>query len=111
LEIPKITSIQKSSVVDSRNNQGSQSQDQPPIESEKESPEKRLDDTVKNLNLMATQSEIQLNFKMYEKSGQYYVQMIDSKTNEVIREIPSKKILDYFAKLKEFLGLIVDKQI
>lgn len=111
MEIPKINPIQKSSLAGSRNNRGSQSQDQQQIENGKKSPGKRLNDSVKSLNHMVEQSQIELNFKLHEKSGEYFVQMIDSKTNEVIREIPSKKVLDYFSNLKEFLGLIVDKRI
>lgn len=111
MEIPKITLIQRSPVVDSGNSQSNQNQSKQHIENGKKSTEERLNDAVKNLNQVAEQSQIYLNFKLHEKSGEYYVQMIDSKTNDVIREIPSKKLLDYFTNLKGFLGLMVDEQI
>ena len=32
-----------------------------------------------------------LKFTMHEKIGEYYVQIIDEETKEVIREVPPKK--------------------
>jgi len=38
------------------------------------------------------------------------VKVLDSETNEVIREIPPEKILDMVAKMWELAGLIVDER-
>jgi flagellar protein FlaG len=35
---------------------------------------------------------------------------VDSNTKEVIREIPSEKILDMFASMLELAGLLVDER-
>ena len=37
--------------------------------------------------------------------------VVDDKTHEVIKEIPSKKLLDTYASMMEFVGLLVDKKI
>ncbi|MDQ0199562.1 flagellar protein FlaG [Neobacillus ginsengisoli] len=109
MEISKIPSIQNQTASDQRQN--NPTRDQTPIKRRSEQTDKQIQDSVRQLNIMAEQSQVFLEFKLHDKSGEYYVKMIDSKTNEVIREIPSKKMLDYFSEMKKFLGLLVDKNI
>ena len=51
-----------------------------------------------------------LQFEPYDKTGDMIVRIIDTNTKEVIREIPSKKILDMVANMLEMAGLLVDKK-
>ncbi|MCY7984622.1 flagellar protein FlaG [Bacillus inaquosorum] len=46
--------------------------------------------------------------KLLEPS--HYVKVIEDSTNEVIREIPTKRWLDFYAAMTEFLGLFVDEK-
>ena len=39
------------------------------------------------------------------------VKVINSETNEVIREIPPEKILDLVAKMWELAGILVDERV
>jgi len=39
------------------------------------------------------------------------IKVINSETDEVIREIPPEKILDLIAKLWELAGIIVDEKV
>lgn len=50
-----------------------------------------------------------LQFVLHEKLGEYYVKVVDNRTEEVVREIPPKEWLDFYAAMAEFMGLIVDK--
>ncbi|WP_026694356.1 flagellar protein FlaG [Peribacillus kribbensis] len=52
-----------------------------------------------------------LKFEFHEKLHEYYVTIVDSETNELIKEIPPKKMLDVFAQMEQFLGIIIDKKI
>jgi len=52
-----------------------------------------------------------LKFVLHEKLNEYYVLVIDDSTKEVIREIPPEKLLDMYAAMAEYLGLIVDEKI
>lgn len=52
-----------------------------------------------------------LKFKLHDELEEYYVQVVDSTTEEVIREIPSKKLLDIYATMKGIVGIVVDKRI
>ncbi|MFC5467068.1 flagellar protein FlaG [Lederbergia graminis] len=52
-----------------------------------------------------------LKFEFHEQLDEYYVTLINEETKEVVREIPPKKMLDMFAAMTEFLGLMVDKKV
>jgi flagellar protein FlaG len=73
--------------------------------------EKKVAESVEALNKMSMVTQTHVKFNYHEKMGEYYIQVIDDQRNEVIREIPSKKILDIISSLHETLGLIVDKKI
>lgn len=51
-----------------------------------------------------------LEFRIHEKTNEIIVRVIDSDTQEVIREIPSEKMLDMFASMLELAGLLVDER-
>ncbi|HJV45778.1 MAG TPA: flagellar protein FlaG, partial [Bacillota bacterium] len=113
--IPKISNIppiqnQPSSDQTKQQNYN-QEKDQKAIEPKGELSKKQLKEAVDNLNQLAQQSQVYAKFQVYDKTGEYYVQMVNSQTNEVIREIPSKKILEYFSDMQKFLGLLVDHRI
>ncbi|MCY9665094.1 flagellar protein FlaG [Paenibacillus alginolyticus] len=64
-----------------------------------------------HLNKMLESKNSHLHFILHDKLNEYYVQVIDDKTSEVIHEIPSKKVMDTVAYFYEKLGIIVDKKI
>lgn len=64
-----------------------------------------------NLNKMLQSKNSHLHFVLHDKLQEYYVQVVDDKTNDVIKEIPSKKVMDMVANFYEKLGIIVDKKI
>lgn len=52
----------------------------------------------------------ELSFRVHEGTGRPFIQLIESETKEVIREIPSEKMLDVVAGIWEMVGLIVDRK-
>lgn len=54
---------------------------------------------------------VELQFSIHEKTKEISVKIIDMESREVIREIPSKEVLDMAAKMNELAGLFVDKKI
>jgi flagellar protein FlaG len=64
-----------------------------------------------SMNTFLESANTQLRFKFHEKLNEYYVTIVDSKTDEIIREIPSKKLLDIHAEMREFVGLFVNRKI
>mgnify|MGYP002626718033 CR=1 FL=1 len=61
----------------------------------------RLQDTLKNHNI-----EISYN----EKVNRYAIKVLDSDSKEVVKEIPSEKTLEMFARMLEIEGLLVDEK-
>lgn len=51
-----------------------------------------------------------MKFVFHEGLDTYYAQLINTETEEVIREIPSKKVLDVFYEMQKLVGMIVDKK-
>jgi len=65
---------------------------------------------VEGMNEFLQPTSTKVKFQLHEKLDVYYVQVIDSKTDEVLREIPNKKFLDMYASMAELAGLIVDEK-
>ncbi|MBM6616317.1 flagellar protein FlaG [Bacillus suaedaesalsae] len=74
-------------------------------------PKDKVEEIVKGMNDFLQPSNTSLKFEMHEELKEYYVKIIDSSTQEVVKEIPSKKILDFYAEMTKFVGLLVDKKI
>lgn len=69
---------------------------------------KQMTDTM---NTFLESANTQLRFKFHEKLNEYYVTIVDSNTDEIVREIPSKKLMDIHAAMREFVGLLIDRKI
>lgn len=52
-----------------------------------------------------------LSFQLHDDTNRFYVEVIDQATDKVIREIPEKELLDFHAKMTEFLGLFIDEKL
>ena len=64
-----------------------------------------------SMNSFLASANTQLRFRFHDKLNEYYVTIVDLKTDEVVREIPSKKLMDIHAAMREFVGLLVDQKI
>lgn len=74
-------------------------------------PAEQAKSMVKDMNKFLGSANSQLKFRFHDELNEYYVTVVDNTTNEVIREIPSKKLLDIHAAMREFVGLFVDRKI
>src|SRR5699024_4858457 len=71
----------------------------------------KVETVVSKLNEFMEPLRTNLKFELHEELDEYYVKVINLKTDEVIREIPPKKMLDMYAAMAEFMGLLVDEKI
>ncbi|QGU00398.1 Flagellar protein FlaG [Candidatus Syntrophocurvum alkaliphilum] len=78
--------------------------------------EPTLDNLTKatdKLNKAFKISDYNIKFNVHEESERIHVKMIDSMTEEIIREIPPEKLLDFAAHIQEILddavGFLVDE--
>ncbi len=72
--------------------------------------EDRLDEVVAVLNDFVQQIQRDLNFSVDEDSGRTVVKVLDTETQEVIRQIPSKEVLDRIHHLEDIQGLLFKDQ-
>jgi flagellar protein FlaG len=72
----------------------------------------RVKDVVIDLqNKMRVLHNVNLSFSVHSASGKVMVTVVDEDMGEVIREIPSRELLDLATKLEEAIGLIFDKKV
>ncbi len=72
--------------------------------------EKVVIDAIEKANRAISGANRKFEFSIHEKTKEIMVKVIDSDTNQVVREIPPEKILDMVAKMWEMAGLIVDER-
>jgi len=68
--------------------------------------EAKLDKVVEDLNEFVQVIQRKLQFSVDEESGKTVVKVIDSETDQVIRQIPSEEILEMQNRLGEMNGLL-----
>lgn len=66
---------------------------------------------VEKLNEQMKATNKSLRFKYSEDAEKFYVQIIDVRSQEVIDSLPPEYMIDLSAKLKELIGLFVDKKL
>ncbi len=81
------------------------------IASQKKYSEEEVKAAIGSVNKAINTYDRRLQFSVHEATNLVSVKVIDTNTDEVIREIPPEKILDMVAKLWEMAGIIVDKKI
>ena len=75
--------------------------EQPLSEKEQQRRMARLQETLKNHNV-----EISYNNEV----NRYAIKVLDAESKEVLKEIPSEKPLEMFARMLEIEGLLVDEK-
>lgn len=66
---------------------------------------------TKSLNDFLETTSTKLRYEFHEKLEKYYVTLVNSETDEVVREVPDKKLMDMYASMLEFIGVLIDKKI
>ena len=77
------------------------SEERPLSEKEQQRRMDRLQETLKNHDI-----EISYN----EEVNRYAIKVLDANSKEVVKEIPSEKTLEMFARMLEIEGLLVDEK-
>lgn len=74
--------------------------------------EEKLIATIEHANKSVKVYDRKLEFSIHEKTKQIMVKVVDTSggKEQVIREIPSEKVLDMVAKLCEMAGILIDEK-
>lgn len=71
---------------------------------------KTIKDAIENTNRKLVSTDRKFEFSINEETNDVIIRVINKETDEVIREIPSEKILDMVAKMMELAGLFIDEK-
>lgn len=83
------------------------------LQSPKENNEKTQEEltaAVDKLNKTAVIFNRSLRFQVHDATHRTMVSVIDITNDKVIRQIPNEEVLDLFAKMDDYMGLIFDKK-
>lgn len=69
-----------------------------------------LQETVTRINDHVQNLHRDLHFSIDEESGRTVIKVIDSETDELIRQIPSEKLLAISRAFEEFSGLLLEAE-
>ncbi len=51
-----------------------------------------------------------LRLRIFEPTGRVYAEILDPETREVLKTVPAMEMLEVTARLRETLGLLVDRE-
>lgn len=83
----------------------------PPDAAEETKVKAQVQEAVKKMNEMLEVNQSTSKFMYHEGLERYYVTVVNKDTEEVVKEIPPKKLLDAFYEMQKMLGMIVDEKI
>jgi len=75
---------------------------------ESEVSESVIDRYVQTVNHALEPSFFRLNVGVHEATNRITVQVVDTNTDEIVREVPPESRLDVIARMQEFVGLLFD---
>ncbi|MDR2153382.1 MAG: flagellar protein FlaG [Helicobacteraceae bacterium] len=70
----------------------------------------QFENLVSNLNESAHTLRMQLRFGYSEDIGGLYLSVLDAKSGDVIRQIPSEQAIKFIARMREVAGLLLDER-
>lgn len=68
-------------------------------------------DIVEKANKEFIAYDRKFEFSIHEKTKQVMIKVLDSVTNDVIKELPPERLLDIIAGIWEVAGIMVDRKI
>jgi len=69
-----------------------------------------LEKAVEDSNKLIFKDDSHFEFKIHERTGRMMVKLVDTETDELIKEIPPEKILDLVASIWDLVGILVDER-
>ncbi|RAR42449.1 flagellar protein FlaG [Paenibacillus sp. MDMC362] len=97
-------------ISSNQNTGGISSQTQSLLDNVPSVSEKRLNDLIEHGNKVLRRLDTRLKWSVHEESRQLVVKVLNTETNEVLREIPPEKYLDLVQNLIDQVGLFLDER-
>lgn len=80
------------------------------LKDSKEHDEAAVPQTVEAVNQFLDLMNADLRFSLHQKTNRIMVQLVSEKDQKVLREYPSKEFLDMIARIRDFVGIFMDKK-
>jgi flagellar protein FlaG len=100
----KTEGAEQASAVQAQSQAKAQSQNTP-----RELNTREVSDIVDRLNDGVKQIHERMSFSYHEKTQRIIVKVLNSDTDEVVREIPAKEAIKLLEHIQDFLGMLVDE--
>ena len=71
----------------------------------------KVKEVVTKMNDMLDATNSKSKFMYHDGLERYYVTVVDRETDEVVKEIPPRKLLDAYYEMQKMLGMVVDEKI
>lgn len=97
----KIAAVKKIDAAQATSNLPDDGKKLPPQEKKAEATEENIGDAVKDINKHVQLIQRELQFSVDKDSGQTVIKVIDSKTKELIRQIPGEEALSVAQRISE----------
>ena len=78
---------------------------------ESEIPEKTVQEIANSMNQVASVFNASLSFSVDKPTGKTVIKVTDRETEEVIRQIPPKELLNLIGKMRNMMGILLDVEI
>ena len=85
--------------------------EQPNTEIQEKISKEMLENKVDKMNEILAPTTTSIKYRLHEELNVYYVQVLDTNSKEVLKEIPNRKFLDMYASMAELMGLVVDDKL
>lgn len=73
--------------------------------------QEELEKQAKKLNESLASTGKELKFKYNDEAEELYVEIIDSKTQEVLTSLPPEFLIELSVKMKEMIGMFIDEKL
>jgi flagellar protein FlaG len=76
-----------------------------------EEEKKKLEENLKKINDSLVSYGKTLKFKYDDEAKMTYVEVIDTESQEVVASLPPEFLIDLSVRMKELIGMFIDKQL
>ena len=101
---PKLSSLSQSNGVNPEDTEQNSSQQVSLTKEDLETVAADLSDFMQSLNT-------DIEFSIHEKSGRMMVKVVDTKTQDVLKEFPPEELLDTIGAIRDYVGALLDKKV
>lgn len=69
-----------------------------------------IQESLASVNKALDAFNIEARFSVHKETGQVIVRLLNTKTGDIIREIPPERLLDLVTKMRELVGMLIDER-